>query len=120
VTGFFFGVGIFFSFIFFTVGLIMLIKRAKKSADKSYDEKKLLTAFAKYSQRLQDDEQYNAIPEVKYIIQELAEGYVPEEVHTYEIKRKSDVALREADEQSQIISVIERYVIIGKKKIVKK
>jgi hypothetical protein len=113
--GFMIGVGIPFGIVFCLAILILLFKQAKKAASKSFDEDKLAKAFVRYSKRLQDDERYGEIPEVKYIIQQLEDGLIPNEVKTFVIKKKNDIALKEGSDENHIIRMVERYIVVGKK-----
>jgi hypothetical protein len=115
IAGFFAGFGFCIGIVAFIIGVAYLIKQAKKSSTKAYDESKLAKAFETYDKKLRDEERYKEIPEVRLIIQHLKDGNVPDEVDTYVIKKKSDISLKDGDEDNQIIRMIERYIVIGKK-----
>jgi hypothetical protein len=115
VAGFFAGLGFCIGIVAFISGVAYLIKQAKKSSTNAYDEAKLAKAFETYDRKLRDEERYKEIPEVRLIIQHLKEGNIPEEVDSYVIKKRSDISLKEGDEDNQIIRMIERYIVIGKK-----
>jgi hypothetical protein len=113
--GFFAGFGFCMFFIFFLIFVLVLLKKANKKAERTYDEHKLSKAFENYSGKLYNEERYSEIPEVKYIIQELKEGHIPEEVYGYNIKRKNDIALKEGENETQLIRLVERYIVLNKK-----
>jgi hypothetical protein len=111
--GFLFGIGFFLGIVLAVIALVAFLKALKGNSKKSYNTQKLLKAFERYRDKLQEQQVYEALPEVYDIIQHLNEGNIPPEVNTYSIEIKKDLGLKESGESS-ILRVIERYTVRGK------
>lgn len=112
--GFAFGLGFFICFFMVCFFILILLKKLSAKKQKTYDTRKLLVSFKRYRAKLEEDEDYDMIAEVIRIMDALEIGKIIDEVHTYNIRRKSDIAMKDED-GSSIFQIVERYIIEGKK-----
>ncbi len=95
------------------LGIILLFRISRSK--QIYDIDDLKAAFTDYFRRMQEEEQYEQLAEVKLIVSELQVGRLPKHLIHYKIK--SDKAIRLDEEGgSKLFRMIKRYIVIGKRK----
>ncbi len=95
------------------LGIILLFRISRSK--QIYDIDDLKAAFTDYFRRMQEEEQYEQLAEVKLIVSELQVGRLPKHLIHYKIK--SDIAIRLDEEGgSKLFRMIKRYIVIGKRK----
>jgi len=108
--------GIFLSIGFvigFIVMIVLLIKIAKKGKKRVYNPADLLESFKEYQIKIEKDQLFEQMTEVKDIISTLESGKVPDIVDQYLIKK--DVALQTTDDEGVLtLKPITKYTIIKK------